>query len=253
MLEIQPPTHCPNCNSELEWSNQLLYCRNASCGAQASKRVEHFAKTMKIKGLGPAAVSKLNLTEIRDIFRLTVDEIAAGLNSEALASKLFLEVEKAKQAPANLVLPALGIPLIGKTATAKLSTVVDSILDIDKDSCTKAGLGPKATENLMTWLDNALQNDFWETLPLNLDFEKTSNTPDTTNGVVCISGKLTSYKNKSEAATALKNAGYEVSSNLTKAVTILVNESGLESAKTKKAKSNGIRIVTNLSEILGEF
>lgn len=251
MRYIVPPTNCPDCNSVLQVVNQLLYCKNPDCGAQAQKRVEHFAKTMKIKGLGPSAISKLNLTNIANIYTLTVDEIAEGLSSEALAVKLFAEIEKSKKAPANMLLPALSIPLIGKSATAKLSSVVEHIFDIDKDSCVQAGLGPKAAENLLTWLDSATERGFWDYLPFSLEFKKPS-TRTASKGTVCISGRLSSFKTKAEATKVLLDAGYEVSSSLTKAVTILVNESGVESAKTQKARESGIKIVTNLSTFLGD-
>ena len=39
---------------------------------------------------------------------------------------------------------------------------------------------------------------------------------------------------------------------LTKDVTILINESGIESSKTKSAESKNIRIVTNLTQLIGE-
>jgi NAD-dependent DNA ligase len=70
---------------------------------------------------------------------------------------------------------------------------------------------------------------------------------------VCISGKLTSYKTKAIATEALTNAGFEVKSTVTKDVTILVNESGVESSKTQKAREAGVTIVTNLSEFLGDL
>ena len=252
MFKIQAPTNCPSCNSVLEWSNQLLYCRSTACPAKESKVVEHFAKTMKIKGLGPAAVEKLSLSFPEDIYQLSLEEIAVGLKSEKLAEKLLGEINKSREAPANLVLPALGIPLIGKTATEKLSTVVNTILEIDRDSCVDAGLGPKATENLVSWLEQKNSLGYFDVLPVNLHFQKSERGQKVTNGVVCISGKLTSFKTKAEATQALESVGYAVKSSLTKAVTILVNESGIESAKTKQARDSGIQIVTNLSQFLGE-
>ena len=41
-------------------------------------------------------------------------------------------------------------------------------------------------------------------------------------------------------------------SSLTKDVNILVNESGIESAKTKLAQERGVTIITNLNEIIGD-
>jgi len=253
MTSIQAPTHCPSCNFVLEWVNHILYCRNAACSAKNSKAVEHFAKTMKIKGLGPAAIEKLDLSDITEIYLLEEEDIAAALSSEKLASKLFAEIQNSKQAPANFVLPALGIPLIGKTATEKLSTVVDNILDIDTDSCTKAGLGPKATENLMSWIEEYGESIlyFFSNLPMNLSFVKKQQS-SVKQGVVCISGKLTSFRTKADAVSQLEKAGYIVKSSLTKDVTHLINESGIESAKTKQARDSGVTIVTNILEFLGE-
>jgi DNA ligase (NAD+) len=87
-------------------------------------------------------------------------------------------------------------------------------------------------------------------LPFSWKFEKPQET--TTHGVVCISGKLTSFKNKAEAQNKLEELGYVVKSSLTKDVTFLVNESGIESAKTKKARESGVQIITNLLDFIGE-
>jgi len=64
--------------------------------------------------------------------------------------------------------------------------------------------------------------------------------------------KLSSYKTKAQATTVLNELGYEVKSTVTKDVTILVNESGVESAKVKKARESGVTIITNLSQFIGE-
>ena len=58
-------------------------------------------------------------------------------------------------------------------------------------------------------------------------------------------------KTKAEAEKALTNRGWIVKSSLTKDVTHLVNESGLESSKTKKARESGISIITNLNQLIG--
>ena len=69
-------------------------------------------------------------------------------------------------------------------------------------------------------------------------------------GVVCITGKLKSFKTKAQAEGVLVNLGYIVKSSLTKDVTILINESGIESAKTKQARESGIEIITDLQSYL---
>ena len=54
------------------------------------------------------------------------------------------------------------------------------------------------------------------------------------------------------AQEVLKKYGFETKDNLTKAVTILLNESGIESAKTRKAHDMGITIYNNVKHLIEE-
>ena len=236
------PTQCPSCDSDLVWKKDLLYCVNDQCPAISSKSVEHFAKTLKIKGLGPATVKTLGWSHISDIYTETVN-----LSSEKMSKKLEAEIEKSKSKSLNEVLPAFGIPLIGKSATGKLSVVCNSIFDINKETCGQAGLGEKTTNNLLDWL--AANLEWCLELPFDFIFEETTEEKEN-KGIVCITGKLKSYKTKAEATKELEKAGYKVVSSVTKEVTHLVNESGIETAKTKKAADAGIIIVNQINELM---
>jgi NAD-dependent DNA ligase len=234
----------------LEWTNHLLYCRNPACDTKAKKKVQHFVKSLKIKGLGPVAISKLGLSSISEIYVLTQVEIATALSSERLAEKLFYEIENSKNATLNSLLPAFSIPLVGKSAAEKLSIVCEHIYDIRDETCRRAGLGPKATENLLDWKRTELPQ--LENLPFSFKFKQPVIVSQD-KGVVCITGKVGSgFKNKAEAHAYLIALGYGVKATLTKDVTILVNESGIESAKTKRARQTGVTIVTNLKDYFGE-
>ena len=159
---------------------------------------------------------------------------------------MFTEIENSIKAPLNILLAAFSIRLIGKTASEKLSAVCESIHDINEDSCAKAGLGPKATESLLGWIEEEYP---LLDLPHSFAFESPK---VRTGGVVCISGKLKSFGTKAQATEALEQHGYTVKSSVTKDVTILVNESGVESQKTTKARESGVTIVENLLDFLGE-
>ena len=246
--EINFPTNCPSCDSELEWVNDSLYCRNHLCPAQNAKTVEHFAKTMKIKGLGPASIKKLGWTCPSEIYTSSRDSILASLGSEKVTSKLMSEILNSFDAPLELLLPAFGIPLIGKTATLKLSETINHISQINADTCERAGLGPKATHNLLDWIDSDLPF-FLDTIPCSWYFSDLT-PPVVSKGTVCISGRLKSFKSKADATSALNAAGYEVKSSLTKQVGFLINEGGTESAKTRQARDTGVTIVTDLKSFL---
>ena len=248
MQAIQAPDFCPSCESSLEWKNDMLYCVNSLCSAQVQKRIEHFAKSLKIKGLGPKSIEKLGLGSFQSIYDMTYLEIRDALSSEKLAVKLLQEIKHSRKAPANVLLPAFSIPLIGKTAAQKLSTVISNLSELTADKCKEAGLGPKATEQLLNWYSSEFSS--LKTLPFNFSFEKED--MRLCQGTVCISGKLKSFSTKAQAEAELVKKGYAVKSSVTKDVTILVNESGVESAKTKNAREKGLTIVTNLLQFLGD-
>ena len=67
---------------------------------------------------------------------------------------------------------------------------------------------------------------------------------------VVITGKLVSFKTKEIAKSVLQKNGFIVKNSVTKNTEFLVNESGIPSAKTKKAEAEGISIVTNINELL---
>lgn len=248
---IEAPTNCPSCQSVLVWVNDTLYCKNSLCPAKSAKQVEHFAKTLKIKGLGPATIDKLRLESIDEIYEVDLAYTTAMLGSVKLAVKLLDEIERSKKEPLNTVLPAFGIPLVGKSAADKLSKVVADIFEIDADMCKIAGLGPKATENLMNWMESQFYTYLYD-LPFDFKFSNVTSSKSGDKGIVCISGKLKSFKTKAEATAVLEERGYTVKDSLTKDVTILINESGVESAKTVKAANSGVRIVNNIKDLIGE-
>lgn len=250
-MKIKIPTTCPCCESTLELVSDQLYCRNTGCPAQLNKKLEHFTKTLGIKGFGPKTVEKLNLSDITEIFYLELDDVSAVLGSEKTAAKLLAEIEQSKSAQLDKLLAAFSIPLIGNTAAAKLCSVISSIDDITIEKCREAGLGEKATANVISWL----QTEFLEIRQfLPFSFKTSNTTVSAANfiGSVCITGKLLTFKTKSEAATMLAELGYKVTETVTKTTQYLIDEGDKGSTKRKKAEELGIPIITNLSNFLKE-
>ena len=248
MKQIIPPTNCPSCATELVWEKDQLFCHNANCSGKTSKKIEHFASTLKIKGLGPRTVEKLKIYSIFDLYELPLEIMIEALQSEKLAVKLHREIENSKQADLVELLPAFSIKLIGRTASAKICSKIKNILDINEDTCAEAGLGPAATNNLLDWLIEDF-TDGYDRLPFRWQQLTKIEEKSADKGIVCITGRLKSYKTKAAATQYLETKGYLVKSSLTKDVTILVNESGIESAKTQAARERGVIIITNLKEI----
>jgi DNA ligase (NAD+) len=249
-MRIEIPTECPCCNYPLELVNDQLFCRNTACGAQLNKKVEHFCKTLGIKGMGSRTVEKLGLSDITELFYLDSEQVVESLGSEKVALKLLDEIERSKSADLATVIASFSIPLVGSTASKKLCEVVTSVDEISYDTCKQAGLGDKVTQNLVAWLETDFQ-EMREFLPFSFKSQKNSNT-NTNQKTICITGKLSSYKTKAEAYKLLEEAGYTPVESVTKATDYLVDEEDKGSSKRKKAESLGITIITNLNTFLKE-
>lgn len=251
-MKIEIPTTCPCCEYKLELVNDQLFCRNTACGAQLGKKVEHFCKTLGIKGMGPKSVEKLNLQDLTELFYLDQDSVVEALGSEKTALKLLDEIDRARGADLATVLASFSIPLVGATASQKICSVVDHISQINYETCKQAGLGDKVSENLVGWLQTDFP-DLQEFLPFSFKSNRNSTSSSNNNSkTVCITGKLSSYKTKAEAYKALEIAGYKAVETVTKTTDYLVDEEDKASTKRKKAESLGIQIITNLNTFLKE-
>jgi DNA ligase (NAD+) len=248
-MKIEIPTHCPCCSYKLELVNDQLFCRNQACDAQLTKRVEHFCKTMNIKGMGAKTIEKLCLGDITELYYLELDEVSDLLGSVKTAEKLLAEIDRSRSAKLNQVLASFSIPLVGNTASTKIASVVSHIDEINQETCKQAGLGEKVTQNLLNWL--AL--DFPEVREfLPFSFRSEMSVANTAGPVVCVTGKLSSYKTKAEAYKQLQEHGFRISESVTKTTDYLVDEEDKSSTKRKKAEQLGIKIITNLNTFLRE-
>lgn len=236
MIEI--PTNCPSCNSSLVTVNDQLFCRNSDCPAQTLKRLQHYCKVMKIKGMGEKTLEKLDFENIHDLYEFSVHYYIDQLG-ETIGRKLYKEVQESKTVPLNIGLAAFSITLIGETASKKLSSICGTIDDITFDNCKKAGLGEKATANLMGWIESKE----YIGLPINFSFEVSSN-KESKSISVCITGKLNDFKNRTDAAKYLESLGFTVTDSVTKTTNILIDEEGKSSSKRSKAETLNIPIIT---------
>ena len=239
-MKIQIPNKCPSCSSELELVNSQLFCRNGSCPAQSFKKIEAFAKKMKIKGLGPKTVEKLELESVKDLYDLHLTGYFQELIGDAMADKLDRELTASMQTDFATFLSALSIPLIGDTASKKIAEKVFSIEEITEANLIEAGIGEKARSNLLNWIATSYYEEGIDELPITFIKQELV---QGTKSTVCITGKLKDF-NRDSAAKHLESLGYTVVNSITQKTTFLVDEEGKPSSKRKKAEQLGINIVT---------
>jgi NAD-dependent DNA ligase len=203
-----------------------------------------------MKGFGSKTIEKLDLGDLTEIFSLEFDVLADRIGSEKVAEKLLQEIDKAKSADLATVLSSFSIPLIGQTASKKIASAVGCVEDITESACKTAGLGEKATQNLLYFLQYDLP-EMKEFLPFSFQSGKSS-TVASTGKTICVTGKLKTFKTKSQAYEALQQAGYVVVESVTKTLCFLVDEENKNSTKRQKADTLGVTIIPNLENFLKE-
>ena len=129
-LPFEMPTVCPSCGEPVfrEEGEAAVRCTNASCPAQLSRGIEHFASkdAMDIDGLGPQIVEALIRADLirdpADLYTLTAEQVASlERMGDKSAKNLIDAIEKSKSAGLERLLFALGIRNIGAVAAAALA------------------------------------------------------------------------------------------------------------------------------------
>jgi len=241
-MKIEIPTECPSCGSKLERVKDQLICRNKDCPAQSDKKLGHFAKALKIKGLGEKTIEKLELSGYEDLFTLednpNKDKIGEKNLKKLVDQIALLNTEGVYVGD---LLTAFSIPLAGKATCYKLSDYLKDINDISFYTCKDAGLGDKAATNIVEWwVENS---ELVSNLPIMIQYRY----EDEKRGAmlkVCISGKIPGFT-KNTLATYLASKGVDVTSSVSRKIDYLIADSeDSNSTKAKKAQSLGIPITT---------
>jgi len=199
------------------------------------KIVEHFVKTLDIKGLGPANIAKMGFTHPTELFTATNwDKL--GVNG----SKIEDELNKAKTKPYDLVLAALGIPGVGKSAAKLIVQKIPKFSNLwDIETTDIKGIGPATVDSVINWLE---ENEDWVyTLPLQLEQNLSVDSFIQTSKKVCITGKMDMTRN--DLVEILEKHGFRVTSSVTKDCYALISGGDTTSSKVVKANQLGIKII----------
>ena len=202
----------------------------------SSKVLEHFIKTLDIKGLGPASVKKMGLTHPVDLFE-DQNWNLLGVNG----SKVQAEIERTKTKPYDLVLASLGMTGVGKRASKLIISKIPAFRNLrDIETTDIKGIGPSTIESVLSWLD---ENEEWVlTLPLQLEQNVTvEEVVGTPARKICITGKLDMTRN--QLGDILEKLGFKVTTTVTKDCYALITGGDTTSSKYKKANTMGISII----------
>ena len=264
--EVIPiPNKCPVCGGETQRrtdnNSTVLYCTNPACEGKLINRLDHFCgkKGLDIKGLSKATLEKLiNLNWVSDyisLFELQQHEkewiSLPGFGAKSV-SNILNAIDSSRQCELYQFIAALGIPLIGtsasKTLTQYLSTwdefiaAVESgyhFYDID-------GFGYEMHSALSSFDYNEAK--ILADKYLNINSIIVDNTPEqqSLNGLTfVITGKLQHFKNRDAIKNLIEERGGKVVGSVSKNTNYLINNDiASTSSKNRTAQSLGIPIVS---------
>lgn len=266
------PDKCPVCGEPTkiikENDSEVLWCTNPECKGKLLGKLTHAVSrnALNIDGLSEATIQKFIslgwLNSIQDIYYLNTHEkqmkTLDGFGSKSV-SKLFQSIEKSRNTTLDRFLYALSIPLVGKTASKAIAEAEDYQFESFMRDMTRTGakffssipgIGDSITDSLDEYFDRECSN-VWE-LGKEFTFEKPKKVSlsinsgkDLTGQTFVVTGSLKHFENRDALKDKIESLGGKVSGSISKKITALINNDvNSTSSKNAKAKSLGVKIVS---------
>ena len=258
--------NCPICGHPVSYKKEngiiRVYCDNSTCNGKLINQLDHFCgkKGLDIKGLSKKTLEKLIdwewINSISDIFTLKEHEkdwIEKPGFGPTSVSNILKAIEKSKKCPSDKFLCAIGIPLIGKTASAAIMKVFygynkfRNAIEFKNDKLYNIpGVGEIMLEEIFNFnydeFDSIFDNFIDE---IKYTVEDSSDNQILKDKVFCVTGKLKTYKNRNELKETIEKMGGKVTGSVTsKTVALINNDINSTSSKNQTAKKLNVPIIT---------
>jgi DNA ligase (NAD+) len=265
MIElINIPQMCPICGEKTEIhisesGIEELYCDNPNCEGKIINKLEHFCgkKGLDIKGISKATLEKLLdwgwISSCEDIFNLKnyrndwIKKPGFGAKS---VDNVLNAIEASRECELSAFIAALGIPLVGSTASKDIAnhfkTWDNFIAAVNKkfDFSLLPNFGGEMNYSINHFDYIEAINIVENYIKFNEPVEEISE--NNLNGAVfVITGKLIHFKNRDELKNKIEASGGKVTGSVSKNTSYLINNDAESlSSKNKTAKDLNIPIIT---------
>jgi DNA ligase (NAD+) len=264
--QISIPKVCPVCGGEAAIKEGIdslnLVCLEPNCPGKLINRLDHFCgkKGLDIKGISKATLEKLIdwgwLNDYTGIFELSrfkdewIQKPGFGIKS---VEKVLNSISAGATCELHQFIAALGIPLIGSTASKELSKHFQTW---DEFVVAAEGAYPfYQLPNFGGEMHNSIVSFNYAEAKLlaehyiNFNYNVGESTPaagaDLSGKVFVITGKLTHFKNRDEIKARIEALGGKVTGSVSKNTDYLINNDvNSTSSKNATAKSLGIPILS---------
>lgn len=256
------PKFCPCCNYPITIKGDFLVCDNPNCEGKLINRLDHFCgkKGLDIKGLSKATLEKLIdwgwVVDFTDIFELSshknewVQKPGFGIKS---VEKVLNAINTGANCELHQFIAALGIPLIGSTASKELAKHFETWEKFVE--AAEGGFAFYTLPNFGSEMHNSIVEFNYAKARLLADHYIHFNVPkvsesvpsgsDLTGKTFVITGRLQLIQNREKLINIVESYGGKVSSSISSHTDYLINNDiNSTSTKNKKAKELNIPIIT---------
>ena len=265
-LWFERPNCCPVCGGEVKYSKLNdsinLTCVSPTCSGKLINRLDHFCgkKGLDMKGISKATLEKLIdwgwVNDFTDIFELSshkdewIQKPGFGIKS---VEKVLNAINTGANCELHQFIAALGIPLIGSTASKELAKHFETWEKFVE--AAKGGFAFYTLPNFGSEMHNSIVEFNYAEARLLTDHyihfnvpevsESTLSGSDLTGKTFVITGKLTHFKNRDEIKARIEALGGKVTNSVSKNTNFLINNDvNSTSSKNMTAKLLGVPILS---------
>ena len=263
---IEIPSICPICGADTEiikeYESEVLMCTNDNCKGKLLGKLVHFCSknAINIEGMSEATlqflIDKGWIKSFHDIYKLDYHrenwKEYDGFGDKSV-DKLLDAIEDSRNTTLDRFIYSLSIPQIGRSASKDIAKFFNNNYEEFKmyrttiDYTQIDGFGESMNNSLHKWLsDNHIM---MEELAKEFTFKKEKNNSSSvdllSNMVFAITGSLLFFRNRSDIQNTIEKYGGKFSETINKRTTMLINNDiNSKSSKNIKAKTMGIKIIT---------
>lgn len=257
-VEYTMPARCPSCGGPVfrDESEAATRCTNPACPAQLLRSLAHFVSrdAMNIDGLGTAVLRQLREAGLvhspADLYTLTEEPVAdLDRMGKKSAENLIRAIAASKDAGADRLIYALGIPGIGEKAAQTLARHfgdIDALFSADRETlCGIEDIGTITADSIIGYFANPevrVLIDRLKASGVKTTYETEVQGTSLAGKTFVLTGTLPTMT-RDEASALIEANGGKVTSSVSKKTSYVV--AGAEAgSKLTKAEALGIPILS---------
>ncbi|MFE9792955.1 NAD-dependent DNA ligase LigA [Streptomyces goshikiensis] len=258
------PEACPRCGGEISTAQERWRCaKGTSCALPALIEYAAGREMLDIDGLGKTYVAALvdsgDVTDVADLFTLTLEQLTAASGSSRRAAKLAEQIEAAKARPLSRVFCALGVLGTGRSMSRRIArhfVTMEAIRRADAAEMQDVeGIGPEKAPVIVEQVA-ALAPVIDKLIAAGVTLHEPEASVTASAGgpldgkVVVVTGKMAGPLEgfgRTEMNALIEKAGGRAGSGVSARTSVLISApsaSGKPSSKAVKAAELGVEVLT---------